>query len=139
MSHWQKSKLNLTCSEQMLRRALINIVPAWEKYIQTDPNGGLTIVDMGGVVRTGINLKVPKNAPGSSYCDFGAERKGDGTWELTLDPIGMPKAFGKSPEGAIKAEVSAAKSRAANARAGNRMVSERREGNKIIQRYLVPA
>ncbi len=139
MSHWQKSKLNLVCSEQILRRALINIVPEWENYIRVDPNAGLTIINMNNEVQGGMSVKVPKNAPGSSYCDFGAQKKADGTWELIIDPAGTPRSLGgHNAENVIKAEVSAIRSRFNNERAGNTVISEKREGNKIIQRVLIP-
>ena len=83
MSHWQSGKMGLKCSLTILQRALIKIMPQWQKHIKVDPNGGLRLSGMEGS-QSGYSLVIPHDsAPGIRYEDIGFKRAADGSWETT--------------------------------------------------------
>ena len=43
MSHYLEGKLQLKCSIDLLKKALINIMPDWDKHIIVDPEGKIPI------------------------------------------------------------------------------------------------
>jgi hypothetical protein len=99
MSHWQKVKLNLTCSLDVLKRALGNIMPQWAEHIKVDPSGKLPIHNSHtNKTQMGFDLVVPggnnpmgglipgvESAPGVNFADIGMKRQGDGTWAIEAD------------------------------------------------------
>ena len=138
MSHWKKSKMALVSTVQVLKRALINIVPDWEGHIQIDEGSGLTIVDMGGKAEGGVALKIKKNAPGCRWCDLGFRKASDGTWEMIVDPDGIPRELGgRNATNLITREVSAMRTKYNAEAQGHIVLEEKRQGKKIIQRILV--
>ena len=87
MSHWQTGKLELKCSLNILKKALINVMPEWEEHIQVDEQGGLQakfhgspVKDTFQVVVAGSGRKVP-----NLYSDIGLNRNENGTWEIGGD------------------------------------------------------
>ena len=100
MSHWQAGKLELKCSIDVLRRALIRIMPEWEDHIKIDESGRIPIYTYRGVKLEGegMHIMIPgiKNptyagAPGLKYNDLGLRREGDGTWTVQVDDSGLTK------------------------------------------------
>ena len=97
MSHWQEGKAELDCTLEVLRRALLNIMPHWEEYLETDPNGGIDLYTYTGQLsQRGYHLMVPgsgrpntKGAPDISYNDFGLKQNEKGSWTFQIDPAGM--------------------------------------------------
>jgi hypothetical protein len=87
MSHWQTGKLELKCSLNILKKALINIMPEWEEHIQFDEHGKLQAKFHGNPVKNTFHLVVS----GSSrtvpklYSDIGLNQNQDGTWEIGGD------------------------------------------------------
>jgi len=87
MSHWQTGKLDLICSLNILRKALINLMPEWEEHIQIDENGGLSasfhekpVKEKYQIVVPGSNREIPK-----LYNDIAMTRTKDGSWTLGGD------------------------------------------------------
>ena len=119
MSHWQAGKLNLKCSIDVLRRALINIMPEWEEHIRVDESGRIPIYDYVGrkMEGEGFNIIIPgirnpnySGAPGLKYNDVGLRRKEDGSWEAQVDNSGLTKIA--NLEGNIAGEVARMKAKA---------------------------
>ena len=91
MSEWQSVKLPLKCKMSVLVRALLNIMPQWERHIQVDQSANLTIEDMHGKTRRAM-IKVPKgDATGLKWCDLGFVQGADGKWEAIIDKQGTPE------------------------------------------------
>lgn len=87
MSHWQTGKLDLKCSLNILRKAIVNLMPEWEEHIKTDEKGGLPARYHGSIVKPDYQLVVYGNGrkcPGLST-DVGLNRNEDGTWEISGD------------------------------------------------------
>lgn len=98
MSHYLEGKLQLKCSIDLLRKALINIMPEWEKHICVDAEGKIPIYGYGGikVKEKTFHLMVPgpRNpdhtaAPNNTYGDLGMKREEDGSWSVMGDRAGM--------------------------------------------------
>lgn len=89
MSHWQTGKLELKCSLNVLKKALINVMPEWEKHIQVDENGQLTAKFHGNPVSDKFEMVIPgsSGAPGlyNVYSDIGVRRTSGGEWEIGGD------------------------------------------------------
>jgi len=87
MSHWQTGKLELKCSLNILKKALINIMPEWEECIKVDEAGKLTANFHGSPVGEKFQVVIgskTKSIPGL-YSDIGLNRNKDGTWEIGGD------------------------------------------------------
>ena len=87
MSHWQTGKLDLKCSLNILKKALINIMPEWEKHIEVDEKGNLEASFHGGPVKQKYQLVIPgsKQKINSLYSDIGMVQESDGSWSLGGD------------------------------------------------------
>ena len=87
MSSWQSGKLDLKCSLNILRKALIHLMPNWEEQIKVDENGGLHAQYHGGAVKPTYHLLVSGNSgvPGLQHSDIGFMKKENGTWEIGGD------------------------------------------------------
>ena len=92
MSAFEEGKLCIKCSLDLLRRAVINIMPKWEKHIKVDPLGGLVATAWGGnIIDKKFELVVagPKEnclgAPGNNGADIGMRKTPDGFWEIWAD------------------------------------------------------
>ena len=59
MSHWQTGKLDLKCSLNILKKALINMMPDWEKHLLVDEKGNLEASFHGGAVSQKYQMVVP--------------------------------------------------------------------------------
>jgi hypothetical protein len=91
MSELMPCKLSLKCSLAVLRRALLNIMPQWEKHLTASDAGDLTIYDMLGTAFKGFSIKIPKGeGTGLRWCDLGFKLGEDGTWSAMIDPGGVP-------------------------------------------------
>jgi len=135
MSHWQKSKLNLKCSLEVLKRALSHIMPEWSKHIQVDPSGQLSIYNSyDKETRKGYQIKIPYNphgtstgAPGVRWADIGIRKNEDGTWGVDADTRFLEGL--RNLDGEIRMEVAMMKEKAKAQLKGFRIVSEDREGD----------
>lgn len=77
MSHWQTGQLQLKCSLNILKKALINVMPEWEKNIHTDEGGHLKAKFHGQNVEESFNLLVDKSGG-----NIGFKKQEDGTWTI---------------------------------------------------------
>ena len=87
MSHWQTGKLDLKCSLNILKKALINIMPEWEKHLLIDEMGGLEASYHHGPVKEKYQIVVPGSKGGipNLYSDIGVVQESDGSWSLGGD------------------------------------------------------
>ncbi|MFA7219126.1 MAG: hypothetical protein WC119_01180 [Synergistaceae bacterium] len=86
MSHWQTGKLELKCSLNILKKALINVMPEWEKHIQVDENGQLSANFHGNPVSDKFEMVIPGNSGAYGlYSDVGIRRTSGGEWEIGGD------------------------------------------------------
>jgi len=137
MSHWKSGKLGLKCSLAVLKRALLNIMPQWEQYMQTSDEGGLNIhnyyTDKG---MSGYHLKIAlkgadgSRAPGFSYADIGFKRESDGSWTTDIDETYIRLDEIKTLQGGVKREVAAMKAQAQARAKGGRIVRVQTYGGR---------
>ena len=112
MSVWVKGDLSIQCSVDIMRQAMIHIMPEWESHILVDSEGNIPIYDWVGKQDTsqGYHIVIPgrKNpnhsqAPGLKYNDIGLRQTEDGHWEVGVDESGMTVVH--NLEDNIKAEL----------------------------------
>jgi len=98
MSHWQAGKLNMKCSIDVLRKALINIIPEWEKHIKVSEEGKHDLYTYTGASdrNGGYHILVPgqgnphhAQAPKVIYNDIGFKQNPDKSWDILVDPSGL--------------------------------------------------
>jgi len=138
MSGWLDCKLDLKCTAAVLRRALVNIMPEWERNIEEDPSGSLsaantTYARMSGP-KSGFNLVVRLED-----CDIGFKQNADQSWSASYDPHLVPRSMQRSGvDGTILMEVSAMRTRALAEIKGMRVDSDRMEGGNRVIDLLEP-
>ena len=122
-----KGKLKVKCSIDIMRRAIIAVMPQWAKHIKADPEGRIPIYgysssfsdgkrgigpirtirnDKGKEVPEGFHLMVPgptngagyEAAPGNTWADLGLKQNPDRSWEVVGDWGGMRTVGMTSPE-----------------------------------------
>lgn len=139
MSHWRSGKLDLKCSLAVLKRALLNIMPEWERYMQISEEGSLSIYNnYTDKTRSGYNLKVSVDAPNISYADIGFKRNADGTWSTDIDEQYLRVPEIQTLQGAVKREVSAMKAQAQAKMLNGRVVRVQTSGGRTRVRVQVP-
>lgn len=84
MSHWQTGKLDLKCSLNILKKALINIMPEWEKDIISSENQDLDIKFHGKSVVQKFQLVVSRGK-GHYISDIGFYKDANGNWKCGGD------------------------------------------------------
>ena len=125
MSAWVEGKLELKCSLDILRKAIINIRPEWEGHLLVDPDGNIPMYRFNheraykgkGGDKT-VHLCIPgsghpdiKTPPGrGAHNDWGFKRTPDEKWEVTFADFGLEKA--KKLEAQIKGEIAIMKAKA---------------------------
>ena len=135
MSHWMEGRVeNLECSLDKMRVAIINIMPEWERHIETSTAGNIVLHSgyVGGT-KTGFHIKVPETTPGVSYCDFGMRRATDGTWHIEYDPAGLPDAMRNAPD-ALKNEINAMRARMIAEQNDLQIIEDKRDRRGVKQR-----
>lgn len=135
MSHWQSGKLQLKCSMGVLKRALINIVPEWERNIQEDESGQLSATNQyyGQGTRTGFKIVVKM-----AQADVGFKQEADGTWSAVYDAYVLPRQIKGNLEGAVLQEVSAMRAKAVAQIQGLQIVKDSKMGDERVIEMLVP-
>lgn len=144
MSHWRSGKLQLKCSLGLLKRALINIVPEWERHIYEDENGQLGLYDYHGakrgddyyIVIPGRGDPIRACAPGFSYSGLGVKKQSDGTWVIDVDPAGLSRDA-SNVTGRVNSYIATEKIKRKAQMNGNSLVSDTMEGGK--RRILMTA
>lgn len=152
MSHWKTGKLELKCSLSVLKRALINVMPRWEEYIQADEGSQLSIHNSyTNQTQKGFALVVPGGdnpmggtvpgikpaQPRISYADMGFKKNPDGTWAVEVDTMGLPREI-RDIEASLQDEVARMKVRALAASRGYQIVNEERAGDQTYIDMIVP-
>lgn len=132
MSHWQKGKLKMACSVEVLRKALIRIMPQWEAQITVDVDGKLKAHNNWQGDLDGYNLVV-KN--GSS--DLGFKLNKDGTWETAYDAYTLPQHV-RNLDGSIIQEISSMKAKAIAKANGFEITQDAKIGEDRVIEMLVP-
>lgn len=98
MSHWQAGKLNMKCSINVLKKALINIMPEWENHIKVSEEGQINLYTYTGNSDNsgGYHIMVPgqgnpnhAQAPKVVYNDIGFKQNADKSWDILVDPHGL--------------------------------------------------
>ena len=131
MSHWKSGKLGLKCSLAVLKRALLNIMPQWEQYMQTSDSGDLTIRNTyTGKSKKGYDLSVALEAPGVQYADVGFKREADGSWSTDIDEAYLRVPEIQTLQGAVKREVASMKAQAQAKAKGGRVVRVQTTGGR---------
>lgn len=111
MSHWKDAKIELKCTVEVFKRALLKVCKEWEQYIQVSEEGKQDMYyydkrkgDMGTVhiMIPGMGRPDMGKAPGVQYNDLGFRRLADGSWELLVDNFEQSEYFKEK----ITAEVS---------------------------------
>lgn len=101
MSKIIESKLQLKCSLEVLRRALIRVMPQWEAHILVDPEGRIPVYGYEGKNRGyTCNLVIPGGRhPGYSVPpgrdldnDWGFKLDEDGKWTIIKADYGNSSA-----------------------------------------------
>lgn len=94
MSHWKDVACDLKCSIDVMKRSLLRINPEWERHLEVSQEGSLKIDNQytGEAQKGGFHIRV-KGARGNGardlpYADMGLKKNGDGTWSITVDPVG---------------------------------------------------
>lgn len=139
MSHWVGGKIQLKCSLEVLKKALLRLMPEWQSHIQVDPEGRIPIYTYQGVKAEsgGYQIVVPgiKNpnyakAPGMKYSDLGIRKNSDGTWEVQVDRSGLEKY--QNIENGLCAEVAMMKAQAIAKLRGHNILSSSADENIIV-------
>jgi hypothetical protein len=136
MSHWQAGKLNLACEYDVLRRALINIVPEWEKNIGAfDATASQSADNRWQGAKGGFNFVIKL-----ASSDMGFKQEEGGGWSLVYDNYVLPHSLrgAGGPEGAIIQEVSAMRTRAIAQVAGVEVSADEEEGDDRVIDLIVP-
>ncbi|MFA7219344.1 MAG: hypothetical protein WC119_02450 [Synergistaceae bacterium] len=125
MSAWVEGKLNLKCSLDVLRKAIINIHPEWENHLIVDQDGQIPMYRYNGQREYNgkggdkiVHLLIPGSGhpnvivpPGrNAHNDWGFQRTEDGKWEVTFADFGIQQA--RTLENTIKSEVALMKAKA---------------------------
>jgi len=94
MSHYAKGKVDVNCSIEIMRAAIIQTFPEWDKYLDVDPTAGLTIRNRFGGTQAGVSIRVRQmpNGKGTESGEVGFTRKADGKWECIQDIYGVKDA-----------------------------------------------
>lgn len=139
MSHWKAGKLQLKCSIDVLRRALIRIMPEWEQHLVIDKEGRIPIYTYTGnkLEGQGFHIMIPgvKNpqyagAPGLKYNDVGLRLEADGTWTAQIDNTGFTKIKNLEPQ--LQGEVMRMKAIAIAKIRGHRIIKDENNEDESI-------
>lgn len=125
MSAWVEGKLDLKCSLNILRKAIINIMPEWEDHLIVDPEGNIPMYRFNGQREyngKGGDKVAHLLIPGSghpdvttppnrkAHNDWGFKKSENGKWETTFADFGNNTAIQLTNQ--IKSEVALMKVKA---------------------------
>jgi hypothetical protein len=125
MSAWIEGKLDLKCSIDVLRKAIVNIHPEWEEHLMVDKEGHIPMYRYNGQREyngKGGDKEVHILIPGSghpgvtmppnrgAHNDWGFRRCENGQWECTFADFGLRQA--QHLENQIKSEIALMKAKA---------------------------
>lgn len=135
MSHWQAAKLGLDCSVEVLRRALIRIMPEWEQHLQIDEEGKLSAENhYGHGSKHGYKIVVKLNQG-----DIGFKQDANGSWAADYEGMVLPTIMRRyGVESPLQAEVAAMKTRAIASIRGYDIVADDVVGDVRVIDTLIP-
>lgn len=152
MSKWCTGKLNLKCSIDVLRRALIGIHPEWESHLEVDPNGTLplyryqTTGKSDDILQKGFHIVIPGGRHGigagngiptrSSNNDWGFKRIGTDQWEVVYGDFG--KVAASVLQESVKAKVFTMKGEALAKIRGWKVLQHEDDGEEEILDLEIP-
>jgi hypothetical protein len=124
MSAWVEGKLELNCSINILRKAIVNIMPEWEDFILVDEKGQIPMYRYNGdreygnsgfktahlIIPGSGHPKIDTAPKRGAHNDWGFRRTSDGKWETTFADFGLGSA--QKLETQIKGEVAMMKAQA---------------------------
>lgn len=128
MSHWQTGKIELKCSIDVLRKALINIMPQWEDKISTSETPSLTATFRNQPRSEKYNLVVSNI---NYYGDLGFKKNEDGSWEIGGDHYMKPL------ENQLTGEVARMKAIAIAKMRGYEIIKNEEDDNIIVTEIQV--
>jgi len=139
MSKWVEGKLELKCSINILKKAILKIMPQWEAYLQIDDTGQLEIYrynkqrhEQGGkchvLIPGGGNPKHKCPSNRNSDNDWGFKRNDDGTWSATFCDFNLSSA--RNLENQMKGEIAIMKAKAISRLRGHEILSEENDGDE---------
>lgn len=138
MSHWQKGSLVLKCEISHILTALNKIAPEWEKYIETDPLGNLSITNhYDGLTKSGYHIKIKGGSEGCvSFADIGMKKNEDGTWNIEADFNALGKYYNLQNE--LLQEIAIMRQKELARAKGFQIIGEKNKGNKRSITIRVP-
>jgi len=137
MSHWQKGKISLKCSLNILQRALLNIMPQWKEHLEVSKDGNLVLNSSYESPKSGYSLAVRiGDETGVRGADIGFKKEKDGSWSFSYDylPDGLPTDV----DGAVILEMSKMRARMLAKYQNLEIVKDEAEGDEHVIQYLVP-
>jgi len=130
MSKLVEGVIQLKCTLEVLRRALINVMPEWAEHIKVDPNGQIPLYGYLGddrgvrchlLIPGAGNPNYPMPPGRHAHNDWGLTQTEDGRWKMIKAEFGLDQAL--ALEGNIKAEVAHMKAIAVAKKNGDEIVS----------------
>lgn len=143
MSAWVEGKLDLRCSIDVLRKAIINIHPEWEEHLIVDPEGQIPMYRFNGERSyhgkggdKTVHILIPGSGhPGvntppdrGAHNDWGFKRSEDGKWEVTFADFGLRQA--KKLESTIMGEIAIMKVKAVAKMKGYEILAQEENGEE---------
>lgn len=152
MSAWVDGKIDLKCSLDVLKRALINIHPEWANHLKVDPSGKLSMYRYSGAgsdpeQRRRKDLTVSLIIPGSghpntptppgrgSHNDWGYHVGKDGKWNFVVADFG--KDEGVELANQIRAEILKMRTEALAKLKGMQITSNTRNKDKVVIEMVI--
>jgi len=138
MSHWHKGKISLNCSLEVLRKALINIMPEWESHIKVDPSKQLSATSKYQESLSGYSIVIRQGEDTGVYgADIGFKQEKDGSWSVSFDYL-PEKWRGETIGGLVTLEVSKMRARAVVEYFGLEICRDEDKDNEHIIEVIVP-
>ena len=157
MSKWCKGVVQIKCSLDVLRKALIGIHPTWEKFLEVDASGNLPMYRYrptgkgDDVIGNGYHLVVPGGRQGniapngkpgipsrSLNNDWGFKKVNDG-WEITYGDYGSGGAgeLTGNLQQSIEGRLAYMKSKITAQQMGVDNISETNNGGKTVVDFKI--
>jgi len=139
MSKWVEGKLELKCSLNILKKAILKIMPQWIDYLQVDDKGELEIYRYNKQrheQKRNVHILIPGGGNPKFKCpenrrsdnDWGFLKNDDGTWSATFCDYNLSSA--RNLENQIKGEIAIMKAKAVAKMRGHELISEENDGDE---------
>ena len=145
MSHWQSGKVETSCSLNLLRKSLIDMMKDWKDHIFISEDGTLPLYTYTGhkdnetyhLVIPGCANPNHSQAPAVRYSDIGIRRGEDGKWIMKVDISGIPKEMSNF-NGKLSASIAAMKVKKIAKSKKNKETGDFKKNGKRYIRLVVP-